>query len=102
MNVDERTGTPETTAVEAGAMTPEESHRLSRLKGPNKDYVLSVLIPVYNERETLLLLLDRVRDVEIKKEIILVDDGSTDGTRDLLREQIEGRFPDVKVFYHAA
>jgi glycosyltransferase involved in cell wall biosynthesis len=74
--------------------------RLSRLTKSQKDYVLSVLIPVYNEHETLLELLARVRDIEIKKEIILVDDGSTDGTRDLMREQIEGKFPDVKVVFH--
>jgi glycosyltransferase involved in cell wall biosynthesis len=74
--------------------------RLSRLSGPKQDYVLSVLIPVYNERDTLLEILRRVRDVEIKKEVVLVDDGSSDGTRELMRDQIEGRFPDVKVFYH--
>jgi glycosyltransferase involved in cell wall biosynthesis len=74
--------------------------RLSRLTPPRKDYLLSVLIPVYNERDTLLELLARVRDIEIKKEIVLVDDGSTDGTRDLLRTEIEGHFPDVRVFYH--
>ena len=50
--------------------------RLARLTPPPKDYTLSVLIPVYNERETLTELLHRVRDVEIKKEIIMVDDGS--------------------------
>ena len=74
--------------------------RLARLSAPKQDYVLSVLIPVYNERDTLLEILARVRDVEIKKEVVLVDDGSTDGTRELMREQIEGRFPDVRVFYH--
>lgn len=45
---------------------------------------LSVIIPVYNEVNTLMILLDRVRAVEgIEKEIILVDDFSTDGTRNL-------------------
>lgn len=48
--------------------------------------MLSVVIPVYNERETLMVLLNQVRAVPIRKEIILVDDGSKDGTRDLLRE----------------
>lgn len=78
------------------------SKRLSRLREAKTDYTLSVLIPVYNERDTLIEILDRVREVEIKKEIVLVDDGSTDGTRDLLRDKIEGRYPDVKVVYHEA
>lgn len=67
---------------------------------PIRDYCLSVLIPIYNERETLLNILERVRAVEINKEIILVDDGSKDGTIDLLKEKVEGRFPDVRVFFH--
>ncbi|HZT43857.1 MAG TPA: glycosyltransferase family 2 protein [Chthonomonadaceae bacterium] len=78
----------------------EVGKRLSHLSVPKQDYVLSVLIPVFNENDTLLEILRRVRDVEIKKEVILVDDGSTDGTRELMRDQIEGRFPDVRVFYH--
>ena len=84
----------------ADAGTPAANRRLARLARAQREYVLSVLIPVYNEVNTLLELIDRVRDVEITKEIILVDDGSTDGTRELMRAQIEGQFPDVKVFYH--
>jgi glycosyltransferase involved in cell wall biosynthesis len=45
---------------------------------------LSVVIPVYNERATIETLLKRVHAVTLDKEIIVVDDGSTDGTRDLL------------------
>jgi len=41
---------------------------------------LSVVIPVYNEVDTVVRLLERVREVPIDKEVILVDDGSTDGT----------------------
>src|SRR5262245_60236820 len=46
---------------------------------------LSVVIPVYNERLTLPEILDRVQAVTIPKEIVIVDDCSTDGTRDYLR-----------------
>jgi glycosyltransferase involved in cell wall biosynthesis len=44
---------------------------------------LSVIIPVYNEVDTLRVIVERVRAVDIPKEIILVDDYSTDGTREL-------------------
>jgi glycosyltransferase involved in cell wall biosynthesis len=46
---------------------------------------LSVVIPVYNERDTIEELLKRVQAVDVDKEIVVVDDGSTDGTRDLLQ-----------------
>jgi glycosyltransferase involved in cell wall biosynthesis len=46
---------------------------------------VSIIIPVYNEKATVLELVKRVEALEIDKEIILVDDGSTDGTRDLLK-----------------
>lgn len=48
---------------------------------------LSVLIPCYNEKETILTILERVQSAPIKDldlEIIIVDDGSTDGTRSIL------------------
>jgi len=45
---------------------------------------LSVVIPVYNEKETILEILRRVQSLEWPKEIIVVDDFSTDGTRELL------------------
>ena len=46
---------------------------------------LSIVIPVYNEKNTVLELLERVRRTGFEKEIIMVDDGSTDGTREILR-----------------
>ena len=48
-------------------------------------FKLSVVIPVYNEQTTLRSILARVASIPIPKEIILVDDCSTDGTREILR-----------------
>ena len=57
---------------------------------------LSVIIPVYNEVHTVLKIIQKVREVPLDKEILVVDDGSTDGTRDLLKELGEG----IKLFFH--
>lgn len=46
---------------------------------------LSVIIPVYNEEKTILEVVRRVQKVQIEKEIVIVDDGSTDNTRDILK-----------------
>jgi glycosyltransferase involved in cell wall biosynthesis len=45
---------------------------------------VSIIIPVYNEKATVLELIRRVEALPLEKEVIVVDDGSTDGTRDLL------------------
>ena len=45
---------------------------------------LSVIIPVYNEKDTVKKIVERVQAVDLVKEIILVDDYSTDGTREIL------------------
>ena len=47
---------------------------------------LSVIIPVYNEVESIKVILGRVQDTKLAKEIIVVDDASTDGTREVLRK----------------
>ncbi|HPN72573.1 MAG TPA: glycosyltransferase family 2 protein [Candidatus Omnitrophota bacterium] len=61
---------------------------------------LSILIPVYNENKTILDLLELVRNVDLDKEIILVDDCSSDGTRELLERTFGTGKGEVKVFYH--
>lgn len=60
---------------------------------------LSVLIPVYNEANTVLSLLDKVKfaRIDIDKEILIGDDCSSDGTRDLLSQLPED--PTVKIFF---
>lgn len=47
---------------------------------------VSVVIPVYNERATIEEILIRVQEIDLDKEIVVVDDGSTDGTRELLAD----------------
>jgi glycosyltransferase involved in cell wall biosynthesis len=63
------------------------------------DLVLSVVIPVYNEHLTIREILDRVRAVAINKQIIVVDDCSTDGTREILCEIAE-RDPSLTLICH--
>ncbi len=58
---------------------------------------LTVVIPVYNERDTVLRVVDAVKEVDLEKEIIIVDDGSTDGTREILAAIAD---PEVRVILH--
>ena len=58
---------------------------------------LSVIIPVYNERYTVRELVRRVVAVDVSKEIVMVDDGSTDGTSEILKS-IAARYPEVRLF----
>jgi glycosyltransferase involved in cell wall biosynthesis len=57
------------------------------------------VIPVYNEVETIKEIVSRVQAVDLEKEIIIVDDGSTDGTREQI-EEISLAQKNVRVFYH--
>ena len=56
-------------------------------KKSQKFQLVTVVMPVYNERKTIETIIGRVQKVEIPKEVIIVDDGSTDGTREWLYEQ---------------
>ena len=60
---------------------------------------LSVVIPVYNEKDTLEKIVDLVRAVDgVDKEIIMVDDGSTDGSVEILKK-IQEKYPDIKIVF---
>ena len=61
---------------------------------------LSIVIPVYNEKDTVSEIINRVLSarVEMDKEIIIIDDGSGDGTRDVLKKLSESK-PDLKIIF---
>jgi glycosyltransferase involved in cell wall biosynthesis len=65
----------------------------------SSDLTVSVLIPVYNERHTIERVIERVRMVGVKTQIILVDDCSVDGTRDILRK-IADTDKDLTIRFH--
>lgn len=61
--------------------------------------ILSIIIPCYNESETIVSLIDAVKKSPVKdREIIIVDDGSKDGTRDILNQLND---PEVHIIFHS-
>lgn len=59
---------------------------------------LSIIIPVYNEKNTILEIVRKVKAVDLKKEILIVDDGSTDGSKEQFKF-LEGD-EEIRIFYH--
>ncbi len=60
---------------------------------------LSVVIPVYNEKDTIQKIVDKVLTVTVDKEIIIVDDASKDGTRELIEKSYKNR-DGFKILFH--
>ncbi len=79
------------------ALTQDVRRRLGIFAIP-RDFRLSVVIPVFNEVQTVLEVIERVRRTELPLEIILVDDGSRDGTREKLASLPPA--DDLKVILH--
>lgn len=113
MSIEPTTSDNELLSTVAGSsLTPEERQLLESFRRVFGDatlrslsifplpenFLLSVVMPVYNEKETIHEIIQRVRDNPIPKEIIIVDDFSRDGTRDEL-VQYEND-PYTKVIYH--
>jgi len=61
---------------------------------------VSVIIPCFNEIDTVELVLDRVQSVNMADEIVIVDDGSVDGTRDVLKRLESENRPNLRIVYH--
>ncbi|MBF0254773.1 MAG: glycosyltransferase family 2 protein [Candidatus Omnitrophica bacterium] len=65
-----------------------------------KPRLLSVIIPVYNEHETIRQILKAVYDVRLAKEVIVVDDFSHDGSYEILTGELKPKYPDLKIARH--
>jgi glycosyltransferase involved in cell wall biosynthesis len=81
--------------------TMQLDHKVLALQGYQKKLSLTVVIPCYNEVSTIEDVLELVEDVELADEIIIVDDGSTDGTREILKRIEAENRPHVRIIYHA-
>jgi glycosyltransferase involved in cell wall biosynthesis len=66
----------------------------------DKRLTLTVIIPCYNEVTTIEPVLERVEAVGLADEIIIVDDGSTDGSRDILRQIEAQNHPHLRILFH--
>ena len=82
----------------AGSLRASSSDSWGTEEIADYDLLLSVIVPTYNEERTISNILAQVRSVDIPKEIIVVDDGSTDGTSTILEQ--EAKCPDTRVFIH--
>ena len=80
---------------------PDHARRvLSTGHGPSGTPLLSVVMPVYNEKATIREIVTAVLAAPVaSRELVIVDDASTDGTRSILRDETE-KLEDVRVIYH--
>lgn len=69
-------------------------------KRRTENLTLSVIIPCYNEVSTIEEVIERVADVGLAHEIIIVDDGSQDGSRDVLQRIEAEQRPHLRFLYH--
>jgi len=96
-------GTSRPTSEKVRQCLGEEASRHLGIYPLPDDLRLSVVVPVYNEKDTIRELIRRVQAVKVPKEIILVEDASTDGTRELLQEMEKVQNTNggnLRFFYH--
>jgi len=93
---DRAAGRAQTPAVSARA---DLAHHHGRDGAPALSVRLSVIVPAYNERETVIPLLKKVLAVELATQVIVVDDGSTDDSAELL-DEFARKHPQVTVLRH--
>jgi len=79
----------------------KEKLQKARDYGKTKEITVTVVIPCYNEEPNIEKVLENVESVQIADEIIIVDDGSTDGSREILQKIEAENRPNVRIIYHA-
>jgi len=67
----------------------------------NETVKLSIIMPVFNEFKTIREIIAKVQAVPLEKELVIVDDCSTDGTAHILSTEYDGKFDNIKVLYHS-
>jgi len=88
------------TAAEEEKETRQDPPAGIQAAGTAAQRLLSVIIPVYNERGHVGKLIDLVMDVPVRMEVIVVDDGSTDGSSEIIAASVMKRHPGIRYFRH--
>jgi glycosyltransferase involved in cell wall biosynthesis len=88
---------PDRTAYLEQLLGPQACRKLAIYDLPDR-FLLSVVVPVYNEVDTIAGVVDRIRATDVPCEVVIVDDGSTDGTRQLLDQWRDQS--DLNIIFH--
>ena len=60
----------------------------------------SIIVPCYNEKATIEKIISKVNSIDIDKEVIIIDDLSTDGSREIIKDEIEKKYQNIITIYH--
>jgi len=61
---------------------------------------ISIVVPCYNEISTISQIINKINKIQISKEIIIIDDMSTDGTKEKIKNEIQKKYENIIVIYH--